>query len=65
MEENTFDKLKSILNSGNIPADLQNIISNMNSSNKSTESNNSNSGISPEAINNLINIMNKRFIWNK
>lgn len=59
MEDNAFDKLKSMMNNGNIPEEFQNIISNMNSSNSSTDSSNKNSGISPEAISNLMNMLNK------
>ena len=58
MEDNAFDKIKSIMNNGNIPDEFQNIISNMNSSNSNTDSN-KNSGISPEAINNLVSMLNK------
>lgn len=54
MEDNAFDKLKSMLNNGNVPPDLQNIISNINSNNSSSQ----NSNISPEAISNLVNLLN-------
>lgn len=58
MEDNAFDKIKSMMNNGNIPDEFQNIISNMNSSNSNTDSN-KNGGISPEAINNLVSMLNK------
>lgn len=58
MEDDAFNKFKSILNNGNIPDELQSIISNMNSSNKNTDSSNKNNGISPETINNLMNMLN-------
>ncbi len=57
MEDNAFDKFKSMLNNGNIPDEFQNIISSMNSSNSDTDSSNKNSGISPEAINNLMSML--------
>ena len=57
MEENAFDKIKSMINNGNIPEDLQKIISNMNSSSKSNDSSN-NTSISPETINNLMSMLN-------
>lgn len=59
MEDNAFDKFKSMMNNGNIPEEFQNIISNMNSSNSNTDSSNKNSGISPEAISNLVSMLNK------
>lgn len=58
MEDNAFDKLKSMVNSGNIPEDLQKIIRNMNSSNKTADSSSNNSSISPETINNLMTMLN-------
>ncbi len=60
MEDNAFDKLKSMVNSGNIPENLQKILSNINSSDKNTNSSGNTSSISPEAINNLINMLNSR-----
>lgn len=57
MEENAFDKFKSMLNNGNIPDDFQNIISNMNSPSSNADSSNKSNGISPEAINNLMNML--------
>ena len=58
MEDNAFDKLKSMVNSGNIPENLQQILSNINSSNKNANSSSNNSGISPEAINSLMSMLN-------
>lgn len=58
MEENAFDKIKSMINNGNIPEDLQKIISNMNSSNKGNVSSNNNASISPETISNLMSMLN-------
>lgn len=58
MEENAFDKIKSMINNGNIPEDLQKIISNMNSSSKGNDSSNNNASISPETINNLMSMLN-------
>ena len=58
MEENAFDKIKSMINNGNIPEDLQKIISNMNFSNKGNDSSNNNASISPEAISNLMSMLN-------
>lgn len=55
MEDNAFDKIKSMMNNGNIPDEFQNIISNMNSSN--SNSSNKNNEISPEAISNLMNML--------
>ena len=60
MDDNTFDKLKSMLNSGNIPSDLQNILSNIASSNKDSSSSSQNNNISPEAINNLMSMINSK-----
>lgn len=66
MEDNTFDKLKSMLNNGNIPDELKNIVSNMSkntsaNNNTSNSSSNANNAISYEFINNLISTLNKRF----
>ena len=58
MEDNVFEKFKSMINNGNIPSDLQNIISNMNSSSKTSDSSSNNSGISPDTISNLMNMLN-------
>ncbi len=58
MDDNSFEKIKSILNSSNIPSDLQSILSNMNSSNNVSDSSTQNNGISPEAINNLVSMLN-------
>ena len=58
MEDNAFDKLKSMVNSGNIPENLQQILSNISSSNKNANSSSNNSGISPEAINSLMSMLN-------
>lgn len=60
MEENAFDKIKSMINNGNIPEDLQKIISNMNSSNKGNDSSNNNASISPETISNLMSMLNSK-----
>lgn len=57
MEDSAFDKLKSMMNNGNIPDEFQNIISNMNSSDSNTNSSNKNNGISPDAISNLMNML--------
>lgn len=59
LEENAFDKLKSMMNNGNIPEDLKSMISNMNSSNKDSNSSNNN-GISPETISNLMSMFNSK-----
>lgn len=66
MEDNAFDKLKSMLNTGNIPEELQSLISNMNSSSKSNNSSNENSendfnnmGIDFETIIKFKTIMDK------
>lgn len=58
MEENAFDKIKSMINNGNIPEDLQKIVSNMSSSSNGNESSNKNTSISPEAISNLMSMLN-------
>ena len=58
MDENAFDKLKSMLNKGNIPDDLKNIMSNINSANKTNSSDKQSNSISPEAISNLMNMLN-------
>lgn len=58
MEENAFEKIKSMMNNGNIPEDLQNIISSMNSSSKGNNSSSNNNSISPEAISNLMSMLN-------
>lgn len=60
MEDNAFEKFKSMINSGNIPEELQSILSNISSSNKTDTSSNKNSGISPEAINNLMSMINSK-----
>lgn len=60
MEDNAFDKLKSMLNSGNIPPDLQNIVAKMASSSKASDSSHSNNEFSPENISNLLSMLNKR-----
>lgn len=60
MEDNTFDKLKSMLNNGNIPSDLQNILSNMSKSDNSNETQSPEKSISPEAISNLMNMLNSK-----
>lgn len=65
MEDNTFDKLKSMLNSNSIPPDLQNIVAKMASSNKASDSSHSNNEISPETISNLLSMLNKRIIYFK
>lgn len=58
MEENAFDKLKSMLNNGNIPDDLKSIMSNISSSNKNNSSNSQDNSISPETIGNLMAMLN-------
>lgn len=58
MEENAFEKIKSMMNNGNIPEDLQNIISSMNSSSKGNDSSSDSNSISPEAISNLMSMLN-------
>ena len=58
MDDSTLDKFKTMLNNGNIPSELQNIISNMNTTNKNTDSSTKSNGISPETINNLVSMLN-------
>lgn len=58
MDENAFDKLKSMFNNSNIPDDLKNIMSNINSSNKTNSSDKQSNSISPETISNLMNMLN-------
>lgn len=56
MEENAFEKIQAMLSNGNIPNELKDIISNINSSKKNDASQNNN--ISPESISTLINMLN-------
>lgn len=60
MEDNAFEKLKSMVDNGNIPEEFKNIISNINSSNSSNSSPSKNSSISPEAISNLMSLLNSK-----
>lgn len=58
MDDNTLENLKSMLNNSNIPDNLQDILSNLNSSNNGSNSPSQNNGISPEAISNLVSMLN-------
>lgn len=60
LEDNSMDKLMSMLNNGNIPEEMKSIISNMNSSNKEASSSSTNNNISPEAINKLMSMLNSK-----
>lgn len=60
MDDNTLESLKSMLNGANIPSDLQNVLSNMASSNKNDNSSSNNNSISPETINNLMSMLNSK-----
>lgn len=58
MDDNTLENLKSMLNNSNIPDNLQDILSKLNSSSNSDNSSTQNTGISPEAISNLVSMLN-------
>lgn len=55
MDDNTMDKLKSLLNNENIPDELKSILSNLNSNNNNNTKNTS--SISPDTINNLMSML--------
>lgn len=56
MDDDVVEKLKSMLNNGNIQDNINNMLSNMNNSKK--EENSSTPNISPDTINNLLSAIN-------